>query len=77
MVVWQTKHFHGTTLSAKGPATENDNFRQSGMSIVTPVRLPGIWERYLANELTAMEAEEELEQEDLESDEDMASGEEY
>lgn len=69
LVVWQPKHWHGTTLSAKDPQSTDLDFRQSGLSIVTPSRLPNIWRKYMANEMTAMEAEEELEQEDMEIEE--------
>lgn len=45
LVVWQPKNWHGTTLSAKGPNSQSLDYRQSGLSIVTPSRLPGIWKK--------------------------------
>lgn len=68
VIVWQPNHWHGTTLSAKGPDNQDLEYRQSGLSIVTPNRLPGIWKKYVANEMTAMQAEEELENSEEETE---------
>lgn len=52
MVVWKPTDFHGTTLSVKGPTDESDS-HQIGMSIVTPVRLVKLWEKYQQEQITA------------------------
>ncbi|RPB11690.1 hypothetical protein P167DRAFT_546252 [Morchella conica CCBAS932] len=52
VVVWKPTDFHGTTLSVKGPTDESDS-HQIGMSIVTPVRLVKLWEKYQQEQITA------------------------
>lgn len=54
-------------LSVMGPNNQGLGFRQSGRSIVTLTRLPEIWKKYKANELTAIKAKEELEEGNTES----------
>ena len=45
MVAWQTKMFHGTSL-AKLESIDSDRGRgQVGLSIVSPSRLVGLWEK--------------------------------
>lgn len=64
VVVWKPTDFHGTTLSVKGPTDESDS-HQIGMSIVTPVRLVKLWEKYQQEQITADNVEAIL----VESDE--------
>ncbi|KAH0602468.1 uncharacterized protein H6S33_008807 [Morchella sextelata] len=52
VVVWKPTDFHGTTLSVKGPTNESDS-HQIGMSIVTPVQLIKLWEKYQQDQITA------------------------
>ncbi|RPB06630.1 hypothetical protein P167DRAFT_580264 [Morchella conica CCBAS932] len=52
VVIWKPTDFHGTTLSVKGPTDESVS-HQIGMSIVTPVRLVKLWEKYQQEQITA------------------------
>ena len=61
MVAWQTKMFHGTSL-AKLESIDSDRGRgQVGLSIVSPSRLVGIWEKYMDEKIDESDLEKELE----------------
>jgi hypothetical protein len=61
MVAWQTKMFHGTSL-AKLDSIGSDRGRgQVGLSIVSPSRLVGIWEKYMDEKIDESDLEKELE----------------
>jgi len=61
MVAWQTKMFHGTSL-AKLESIDSDRGRgQVGLSIVSPSRLPNLWQRYMDKKIDEQDLMEELE----------------
>ena len=61
MMAWQTKMFHGTSL-AKLESIDSDRGRgQVGLSIVSPSRLVGIWEKYMDEKIDGSDLENELE----------------
>ncbi|RPA90754.1 hypothetical protein L873DRAFT_1820576 [Choiromyces venosus 120613-1] len=61
MVAWQIKIFHGTSL-AKLASIDSDRGRgQVGLSIVSPIRLLNIWQRYMGEKFDKNDLEKELE----------------
>jgi len=53
--------FHGTSL-AKPKSIDSDRGRgQVGLSIVSPSRLVGIWEKYMDEKIDESDLEKELE----------------
>lgn len=67
LVLWPPKHWHGTSLSAKGPESRSVDYRQSGVSIVTSSQFPAIRKKYMANAITAIKDKAKLVQEDMKS----------
>lgn len=66
LVEWQPKQWHETTLSTKGPNNQSTEPWQSGLRIVTPTHLPKLWEKYFNGQMSLREAEEALEEDDVE-----------
>jgi hypothetical protein len=56
LIVWQPRHYHGTSLQRLDPYAIDPNMVQRGMSFVTSSRLPAIWKRYVG-ELERIETE--------------------
>jgi len=56
-VAWQTKMFHGTSL-AKLESIDSDRGRgQVGLSIVSPSRLVGLWEKWMDQKIDESDLE--------------------
>ena len=61
MVAWQTKMFHGTSLARLESISSDRGRGQVGLSIVSPSRLPNLWERYMGKKIDKQDLMEELE----------------
>jgi len=61
MVAWQTKMFHGTSLAKLESIDSDRGRRQGGLSLVSPSRLVGIWEKYMDEKIDESDLEKELE----------------
>ncbi|XP_006454211.1 hypothetical protein AGABI2DRAFT_61502 [Agaricus bisporus var. bisporus H97] len=46
LIVWQPRHYHGTSLQRLDPYNKDPSLLQRGISFVTSPRLPTIWKRY-------------------------------
>ncbi|KAF8054723.1 hypothetical protein FPV67DRAFT_1682217 [Lyophyllum atratum] len=60
LVFWMPAELHGTSLLDHSPYDAAPDFIQRGAAIVTSNRLPGVWKKYRANEVTREEALAEL-----------------
>ncbi|PUU80828.1 hypothetical protein B9Z19DRAFT_947899, partial [Tuber borchii] len=62
LVAWQTRMFHGTSLARLDSIESYTGKGQVGLSIVSPNRLPKIWERYMNEGIDEEELKRELEE---------------
>ncbi|CUS09263.1 unnamed protein product [Tuber aestivum] len=62
LVAWQTRMFHRTSLARLDSIESYTGKRQVGLSIVSPNRLPKIWERYMNEGIDEEELKRELEE---------------
>jgi len=60
LVAWKPSEPHGTSLQDFSPEDEDPSFFQRGLAFVTSARLPAIWAKYQAAELSHAEALEDL-----------------
>ncbi|KAG0639637.1 hypothetical protein HOY80DRAFT_886001, partial [Tuber brumale] len=61
IVAWQTKMFHGTSLSKLERIDSGSGRQHEGLSIVSPSRLLNIWQRYMDATIDKNGLKEELE----------------
>jgi hypothetical protein len=70
LIAWDPSHFHGTSLQDYPPTSQKiSDFNQIGLAIVTPNRIPGLWEKYAKDQVTLGELKEAIIS-DNEDDED-------
>jgi hypothetical protein len=60
LVIWQPRHWHGTSLQKFSPFDDKPGFYQRGMAFVTSNRLKNVWNRYVWGQLSSDEAQKEL-----------------
>ena len=58
-VAWDPSHFHGTSLQDYSPISNMvSEFYQVGLAIVTPNCIPGLWKKYVMQQVTLEQAKE-------------------
>jgi hypothetical protein len=61
VVAWDPVHWHGTSLQNYSPTTTVvSTLNQTGLSIFTPTRLQGLWDKYMEQQLSAEQVQKEL-----------------
>ncbi|GLB37799.1 hypothetical protein LshimejAT787_0408500 [Lyophyllum shimeji] len=65
VVVWLPGEAHGTSLQDIHPDDCNPPFCQRGLAFVTSNRLVGVWEKYLAGQVSMKDVEEALLEDDV------------
>lgn len=64
-VAWDPSHFHGTSLQDYPPTSETiSDFNQIGLAIVTPNRIPHLWEKYTRKQVSLQQVREAIESDD-------------
>ena len=59
LVAWDPSHFHGTSLQEYSPSSNMvADFYQVGLACVTPNRIPGLWEKFVLEQVTLEEVKE-------------------
>ncbi|GLB39703.1 hypothetical protein LshimejAT787_0702130 [Lyophyllum shimeji] len=66
VIVWIPQEAHGTSLQDVHPDDCSPPFCQRGLAFVTSNRLPGVWEKYLAGQMSMKDVEGALMGEDTE-----------
>lgn len=64
LIVWVPSEAHGTSLPDVHPDETTPTFYQRGLAFVTSVRIAGAWKEFQANQKTADEAAEMVEEGD-------------
>jgi len=61
VVAWDPEHWHGTSLQNYSPTAEVvSTLNQTGLSIFTPERLPGLWDKYDKHQLAVEQVQRKL-----------------
>ena len=60
LVVWRPADVHGTSLQDLDPHDPNPAFLQRGLAIVTPNRLPHVWQKFCDREYNNQQCLESL-----------------
>jgi hypothetical protein len=70
LVIWRPEDWHGTSLQDFSPSSEVPEFTQRGVAIVTPTRLKGVWDKYVAGQITVEEVEADLAKQNVDEPEE-------
>jgi hypothetical protein len=69
IIAWDPSHFHGTSLQDYPPSTQTiSDFHQIGLAIVTPNRIPGLWEGLATKQVTLGDLKEKMMLDDEDDD---------
>jgi hypothetical protein len=60
VVVWELEKLHGTSLAQWDPESDDPEFYQAGLAIVTPASLTNLWKRVQDGKISAEEAERQF-----------------